>query len=364
MYAFAACSILLMLGDIILRKKQVSFSLLIFLFLTLVVTVLSSFVNNEVNSINSAVKMIIILCFSFVYCTNYTIEKSISSSLNIIFVLAIVSLVLYFSVNLMGVSVPSLKIINSNDVVYHYSGVYSYFDGFMQFRNNSIFWEPGIYASFLIIALYMELFFYNNERKTRIFIFVTALITTLSSAGIILFFLYIISIIIRFRVSAKSLFSILVGFIVFAGAIYMVIDVINSHGIDPMRSINKVINPSDTESERMTSPINLLHIFYLNPYFGLGLDGALNEYTKIAKISLTSTSLTYFACFGIMSFIFVFPALLFLYLTRTFIIQAAIVTLVYFLIINKELHLFFISQYLIMFYIVSSSNIKKFIKNE
>lgn len=359
MYALAALSALLMLGDIILNRKQVSFFLLGFLFITIMITVLSAFINNGLNTINSVIKMTIILGFSFIYCTNYPIKRSVHTFLDLMYGIVIISLLLYFSINLMDFNVPSLKIVNSNDIIYNFLGFYSYFDGFMQFRNNSIFWEPGIYASFLVASLYLELFYYNNVRKFRIVIFTTALITTLSSAGIVLFFLYIISSVIRSKVSVKEILVFIVGCLIFIGVFYMVLDVINSHGIDPMRSVNKLINPAETESHRMASPFNLLSIFYQNPFFGLGLDGALTEYSSIEKISLTSTSLIYFASFGILSIIYIFPIVIFLYLNRSIIFQVIIVVFVYMLIINKESHLFFISQYLVMFYILSCFISKK-----
>ncbi|MCU8297444.1 hypothetical protein OC521_08460 [Vibrio vulnificus] len=364
MYGLAAVSIVFMLGDVVLNGKKIS-KLLVWFFLSLItIVVFSSFVNNSLNSIHSLVKMLIIISFSFFYCTIYSAKDAAKSFLNIFYIISIISLFLYFSINLTNITIPSIQIVNSNDIIYHYMGVYSYFDGFMQFRNNAIFWEPGIFASFLILALYMEMYFYNNERFVRVFVFFIALITTLSSAGIVLFFLFLLSLIIKYRVSFKTILIFAISSLLVLGVLYMVLDVINTHSIDPMRSINKLMNPTETERHRIESPINLLYLFSLNPFFGLGLDGAINEYSRLSTISLTSTSLFYLSSFGIMSIILFMPVGVFLWTNKGRFFEASIILLIYVIIINKELHLYFTSQYIVMFYIIDRLSQRKELSNE
>ncbi|ENL1186315.1 hypothetical protein AB4S96_000250 [Vibrio vulnificus] len=364
MYGLAAVSVVFMLGDVVLNGKKIS-KLLVWFFLSLItIVVLSSFVNNSLNSIHSLIKMFIIISFSFFYCTVYSAKDAAKSFLNIFYIISIVSLLLYFSINLVNITIPSIQIVNSNDITYHYIGIYSYFDGFMQFRNNAIFWEPGIFASFLVLALYMEMYFYNSERFVRVFVFFVALITTLSSAGIVLFFLFLLSLIIKYRVSFKIILIFAIFSLLVLGVLYMVLDVINTHSIDPMRSINKLMNPTETERDRIESPINLLYLFSLNSFFGLGLDGATNEYSRLSTLSLTSTSLFYLSSFGIMSIILFMPAGAFLWTNKGRFFEALIILLMYVIIINKELHLYFTSQYLVMFYIIDRLSQRKDMSNE
>lgn len=364
MYAIAFLSITLMLGELVITKKRVNNFLFVFLMVFIAVILISGLVNHNINNINSSIKMIVILTFSFLYCSIYSVESSVRAFLNIMYVLALTSLILYFSVNVLNISIPSIQVLNSNNIAYNYLVIYSYFDGFMQFRNNSVFWEPGIYASFIIFSLYLEMYFYDSKRLCRVFILCISLITTLSSAGFVLFSLYLLSTIIRFKVSLKFIFLFVVAFLLLIGLLDVMLDIINSNGVDPMRSINKLLNPMETETHRIESPLNLFHLFSSNPLIGLGLDGAMYKYSKLSEISLTSTSLFYFASFGIVSFIFLLPIFAFLLINRARLLEGLILVVVYLVIINKELHLYFISNYLIMFYVLFSLITKKLFPNE
>jgi hypothetical protein len=364
MYVIAFFSVILMFGQLLIYKKRISVFFCIFLLFSIIVVLISFLINHNINGFNSLIKLLVILSFAFLYCSVYSVKDSVKSFLDIFYVLALISLIIYFSVNILNVNIPSLEITNSNDIKYHYLGFYSYFDGFMKFRNNSIFWEPGIFASFIIFSLYLELYFYNNKRLCRVFIFCICLITTLSSAGIILFLFYLLSIVIKTKVNIKFILLSVVGLLLMFGVINVMLDIINSYGIDPMRSINKLLNPIETEAHRLESPFNLFNIFSLHPFFGLGFDGAMYEYSKSSKISLTSTSLFYTASYGILSIVFFLPFLMFLFINKIKFLEGVILFLVYFFIINKELHFYFISHYLIMFYIFSSFIYKKSIQNE
>jgi len=65
-------------------------------------------------------------------------------------------------------------------------------------RNSAIFWEPGLYAGFLALALAFEVIFLSNTEKNfkYILFFVVAMITTQSTSGylyLILIFILIVS---------------------------------------------------------------------------------------------------------------------------------------------------------------------------
>lgn len=84
-----------------------------------------------------------------------------------------------------------------NILIYYYNG-YGALHGDEYFRNSGPFWEPGAFACFIIIALLLNILKGTNLFQLKNLILITAVITTVSTAGIIalmaiLFFYFSVS---------------------------------------------------------------------------------------------------------------------------------------------------------------------------
>lgn len=121
---------------------------------------------------------------------------------NIIIGIATYSLFTYIFLDLFTLLPYANEVINSKPyrvfLGLHFHGQFTDWYSFRVARNNSIFWEPGVYQIFLNFALIYQLFFVKKIKKMNIFILAVNLITTFSTTGLIfsllLFYLKIISI--------------------------------------------------------------------------------------------------------------------------------------------------------------------------
>uniref|UniRef100_UPI000FF138CB hypothetical protein n=1 Tax=Exiguobacterium sp. AM39-5BH TaxID=2292355 RepID=UPI000FF138CB len=114
--------------------------------------------------------------------------------------ISIISLFGYYLVNIQKSSfMQSLpEFLNLNNVPYQ--GVYLFFYiPWIPERNLGIFWEPGLFATFLVIGLLFELFFNNKKISIfRVIIFSLTIFTTQSSAGYLLLFIVSVAFFINF----------------------------------------------------------------------------------------------------------------------------------------------------------------------
>lgn len=168
--------------------------------LTIVIIDLISFIFILFNNFNSGsfVLKFILLFNLFVILL---VTKSISGNLNdllikvsnIICFFALISLILYFLGFVFKIISPNLQVLlNWGDERYvnsYYNLLYEtqYFSifGMRLVRNTGIFTEAPMYAFLLIIALTVQLFFYEvKPNKTKISILVITTITTFSTIGI------------------------------------------------------------------------------------------------------------------------------------------------------------------------------------
>lgn len=125
--------------------------------------------------------------------------KFVSIFTNIIFFISLYSLVIYLLCFIPGIEsylyslgqkFPSLNyesaVFNgggTNIIIYNFQSAFiSEIIGFR--RNCGPFWEPGMFAFFINIALFFEIFFYRHRGHLfRIIIYITALVSSFSTGG-------------------------------------------------------------------------------------------------------------------------------------------------------------------------------------
>ena len=150
-------------------RRVLIYITIIFSFL-LVTSYVSSVLNVSSENTNSLIKFIFVVFFCFLFCLLYNVRTAVRAFLNIFILLCLISLFVYFSVNIFSVDIGLPKITNSNGVTYNVGFFFMYFEGFLQYLIISVFWEPGIFSTFIILSLFLELYFFKNSRKFRILI--------------------------------------------------------------------------------------------------------------------------------------------------------------------------------------------------
>ena len=207
-------------------------------------------------------------------------EKFIANYCKIMAILCVASVIIFFAVLL----IPGIVRVFPR----LYAGTTgAYFMGFsfvrlatrwVSMRNQSIFWEPGCFQTFILLALAFDVSKYGAKNKLRIYSYIVALITTMSTTGFMaLLFGILIWLIeenhtktikgIRFLVS-------LCFVLIVATALYSVLPKgIANRTFD---KINDILNGSSSNisvNTRINAVAHSFRSFFKSPLFGVGRSG-------------------------------------------------------------------------------------------
>jgi hypothetical protein len=302
---------------------------------------------------------ILLILTAITYSTCVSKEIFFSSYKKLFYVIAFFSIVVYF----LNIISPSLTnglpvFYNSEGMSFRFAGLAMIFDN-LQMRNFGIFREPGVYMIYLNIALFCELFSERPSSK-RMMVYLVAILTTISTAGVIIASL-IIAFSLFFSRKYKLLFVLVpVFFLVYYSLQFM-----------PNLSLllfGKLQDPTGSTYARLASltvPIDIwkdyifgagpdlydkLFPIYSNSRYGLPID---------SKIS-TNTLLKFLAVYG--PFVFGFMTY-FLYKFTHLVTTRRIVNLFFFIVLlisisNEDLRdsIFF---YLFIAYGIQYSSIRR-----
>lgn len=145
-------------------------------------------------------------------------------------------------------------------------------------RNQSIFWEPGCFQTFIILAFIFEVSRYGDKRRPRVYSYIVALITTMSTTGFLALFVAVLIWLFEENNKKKSKglkFAIsLCFFLILATSIFSFLPKGFSNGT--FDKINDIIN-GKTDNISVTTRINAvvysLKSFLESPLFGVGRSG-------------------------------------------------------------------------------------------
>ena len=218
-----------------------------------------------------------LLLYQVIRKTNfYLLQQRIYT---IMFFLASISILCYFLLNIVGLDLTFMQFSNEGEELYSTNFLYSYI-AYWPSRNCSIYREPGIFQIYLNFALLC----YYNVNKNVIFdkyiaVFIIALITTLSPAGILLG-----GAIVMLQVMSSKNISFFQYFM-FAGLLIGAFIFINSMADTIFTKITSGPSENASAAARLYSLIVPLKICSEYPLFGVG---ALEFNTIIENYSLST----------------------------------------------------------------------------
>lgn len=188
--------------------------------------------------------------------------KFVSEYIKAMTFVAAISLIL-FPLSLKYGLLPSVQTSEIGYSMYVYTIIFHDFGGILP-RNSGMFWEPGVFQGYLNIAIALALLLpKNKERKWSLVFLVTALLTTVSTTGYLVFGFIIIFYVYKFsRLSSFSRF--LYSLIVIGVCMY------SFFALDFMH--DKIMdNTQDTESAqgRITDYIRYGDYLKNNFFFGV-----------------------------------------------------------------------------------------------
>lgn len=357
-YLLVAITILLILicftkiknVSIIMNYYYMSFiMLLIFMIITYVINV-------EFDSTFLYVNMFAVLIMSF--CISWLIEMStfINIYIKCLKYITIISLFFYFIENFLNIRL-NFPIISTANASYKNGIVFFQLIG-LENRNTGIFWEPGLFASFLIVGMVFEISFKKLKASySNLFIFFIGLLTTNSTAGYMLiplvFALFISE---NFKGYHRVLLWISITFV--GITFYLFYDQLILYLVKSNPDLFlKLINNSSNSTTRTNGPLLNIDIFKQKPFFGVGFSKATEDFIKRAASwnadSQTSTSTFYLAAMGM-------PGLIYslnwikgtLSLKNKNLLSKITIFIIFLIIINKEPHTGLVVTNCLMFFLI------------
>ena len=179
-------------------------------------------------------------------------------------------------------------------------------------RNCGFAWEPGAFAVFICLAIFVNLFFTKSDSKNKyhLWVLVIALLTTQSTPGYIIFMVIILSYLLNKKLNIVILLlPVMVILMIYISSLpFMANKVVGL--IDESKSVDQVLQDAygrETSStpQRFTSFMIALVDFKRNPIFGVGGHQEDLWTTKIgANISAITGIGNFLAQFGLVGFSF------------------------------------------------------------
>ena len=297
--------LLIMLSVFLLYKSKGKFKRSGFLTMVFMVSILlfSMVFNSDFSGANIVKIFVVIVGAVWANCVSY--EKFSECFIKIMFTLALFSLIIYpFSGLIIQYSAVLPKITNiggTQVVTFVFDNICLQNDGII--RNYGIFWEPGVYASYLCLALMMSL------HKTKLFtlcnvVLILTIISTISTAGICMLILILFTFV-YVKDSESNSVNVKVLFLIF-GLVVMAF-VLSSENI--MLGLTEKLNPSSykymSTQARLSSITGNIEIIKKHFLFGAGSSQMDKEYLDYClrmglwDKSNTNALLTNFSCYGV-----------------------------------------------------------------
>lgn len=324
----------------------------------------SIILNFSIETMKSFIVPILMLTFAFTFVHVVEFEIFIKYFIRCMKFITIVSLATFICRDLILSHVSLPIVTNSNGAVYYNGVIFGFlqFYGDMNIRNIGLFWEPGLFASFLIIAIVFELCLKNEKPKViNLIIFTLGLISTQSAAGYVLGLFVITLMIVKNQTD-----SFWGGYIILilAVVVYMNYNSILDYCLTVNYELfSKLTETTMTGTTRINS--NLINLDIFKDYFAFGA-GFYNSniiygqtmwsYNVAAQ---TSTSTYFMACVGIFGVLYscLWVVGIWKIPNTNFITKLTILSIIL-IIINKEPHHTILFTYCFLFYLLRGVEFK------
>lgn len=267
---------------------------LIFLCGVLVFMIISLVANLDIDGINEAVRVFVIVACGYTVAEVYTFPELTKAFCYLMRFSSIISILFYYAIST-GVLTNSPVLTDGRDVEY-YTCIIANIQKTDPLRNSGLFWEGGMLAAFCALWMLCEILFIEQAKwKRNIFLILGGLTisTTLSTSGYLYIILIILLIIAYGAFRERKIWQqiiFIVGVIAVISIFYHFEDVINYLVQFNSASFEKIINRNTSFTDRTNGPIVDLYIGLQHP-FGVGFSH-LNEIVKETSEKLFQKSLT------------------------------------------------------------------------
>ena len=278
-------------------------------FLLTIVISLAIFISYVINRSNLSATVLVcsMLLFASMFAENYSLEKFYQYFKWIMIVIMTATLILNV-LYMLGVDLSFLPLLQNTKGVLYYVGflgnVNANSDTVLT-RFAGIWWEPGVYAAYLIIAILLELYVPQKVNKKYFLLLCLSLIFTFSTTGYICFFLLLISFLLKSDRQSTAMKWL--ALLLLITAIFLALF------IEPIFNMlfNKILHAGESFKDRFYSIGANIKVFFKNPILGLGtiqstdiIQAYLREHGIVRSLNNLNTPLAYFSVFGLLPGIF------------------------------------------------------------
>lgn len=317
---------------------------------------LTMFCSKELDAFLSYANFGIQVLSAYLIARLFNLKKFVSVYQKGLFILCVITLIFYCVHILFGVNLYLPNTISTARRNVYYNYFFLAFQNISDKRMQGPFWEPGLFASFLLIGMTFEIEFYKKPRWLFLIIFFICLLLTKSTFGYIAFLLVLL-----FLINKK------INNIWVVGALYILIFgtiilffALSKYIIPPLAEafptvFGKMIYPNGTivflDFDRFSSPLTSLQIWLKSPVWGVGLQHADAMFAEMLPgRAQTSTTTFYLSQFGIFGLAFTFFFFFGLWKNRNICLENRIIfTMLFIVIFNKEPHAGIIFEWILMF---------------
>lgn len=332
-------------------------NMLVISFILLNIMLIANFITTGISSPVVYLSIISKIIFAYGIVIVYKFDDFVTLFLKIMVVISIISLFGYYLTNYSQV-LRILPVMTSvNNVSYAIGYIYFYIT-FIPSRNCGIFWEPGIFASFLIIAIIFEYKFKEFKPSfIKILLFIVTILTTKSSAGYGLL-LFLVFFILFNKLNIKMNKLLLSSFLIILLSIFILVTlnytfIITKTGLINFDVIRRLTFENLKEEARFLSVIHNFQMFLKTPFFGWGFKVAYENIKYVADISTSTFLLNVFGILGIQYTLYWIYGIL--KIKNSFLLLNLVIAVIFLLIINKESHISFVFSWCILFYFIKNS---------
>lgn len=312
--------------------------------------------NQDVFKYTSYMRFIFVITLAFSITQVISFYKFIDIYIYIMRLIVMISLIVYVFVNIFHFTIPFPIVMNINGTAY-YNGIITFIMTHATERNIGVFWEPGIYCSFLIIAMVIEICFKKKMSKFNVILFLIAVLTALSTAGYLLLPFIAVLLFNRNR-KRNSYITIIINviFLIIFTFIAVQIDniVLALYNSFPY-VFGKVLNMSGSFLTRVSGPAIDWTIFVKSPLFGVGFVDYQVIWRELASgagvIAQTSTITYFVATLGLGGVLYLYSVVNgILKLPSLNLIARLSILMIFIFIVTKEPHQHNVTIFIFLFY--------------
>lgn len=282
LYALSAISFVLVIFN---RKNNKSLKPAFILFVIMETLFLMNLIFHydimSSSQINSVIGNMLIFCCLAIIVNVISVKNFSKWYIKILYIICLISIPCFIIASINPKLALSLCQEGYNwKVAYGYSPFYTWgINGIINHRNSGIFWEPGAFQGFLILAILIILFdtHKNNVKNPfkKLLVFIVTLLTTQSTTGYVLLLLLFLS----YRKSIESRFFVnefkKIGKLLTVLSMFMAVFIILSTGVIE----NKIVHDNTGSTEIRTKDIyGGAKLVLRGGLFGLG---ETNDKTKL-----------------------------------------------------------------------------------